>query len=137
MSDFRVGSLSRKHDSWLKIGASDVVLAWVQQGVPLIFDSEPTPFEIQNRQFSPSQFSFVTNEIQRLESIGVIERCAIKPRWCSPIGCVPKKGGKSRLITDLRHLNGHCCVCTQQYIQYEDFLATVDYKMFSSYFSEA
>ena len=135
MLDFQVGCLSQKANNWLNIGASDTVLSWVNHGVPLSFDTVPVPFEIQNRRLSHVQSAFVSSELDRLETSGVIERCLVKPQWCSPISCVPKKGGKHRLIIDLRFLNSHCSVpkfnnedirVVQQYIQYNDLLATVD-----------
>ena len=135
MPDFTAGCLAASYQNWVKIGAPETVLSWVQHGVPLIFDSVPAPFEIQNRHLPPTQTAFVTSELQRLESIGVIKRCSVKPKYCSPVSCVPKKGGKNRLITDLRYLNSHCSApkfnnedirVVEQYVQYNDLLATVD-----------
>ncbi len=135
MCCFKAGGITQKYINWTKIGASDTVLSWIRLGVKLMFECEPAPFEIENRQLSHRQTDFITQELQRLISINAIERCVVKPRWCSPIGSVPKKGGKERLITDLRVLNKYCRApkfnnedirVAQEYIQYNDVLATID-----------
>ena len=52
--------------------------------------------------------SFITEEVNILSKRGYISKAPGRPFCVSPISCVPKKGGKLRLITDLRILNGHC-----------------------------
>ena len=49
----------------------------------------------------------MSKELQNLELTGAIQRVQGKPKCVSPIKCVPKKGNKYRLITDLRGVNEH------------------------------
>ena len=80
---------------------------------------------------------FLQDEVKRLLKLGYIKKLDYKPRYVSPIGCVPKKEGKFRLIHDLRHLNSHCesikfkqedIRTVEQIIQPNDFLTSVDLK---------
>ena len=68
---------------------------------------------------------------------GVISKVDAPPLGISPIGCVPKRGGKFRLILDLRHLNNYCVppvfryedigtVC--DFVEYNDDLISADIK---------
>ena len=45
------------------------------------------------------------NEIQRLESVGVLKRCLEGSQWATPTFIVPKKEGTVRIVTDFRVLN--------------------------------
>ena len=98
-------NLRRNIDNWKSIGASDTVLNWIEQGVkfPLIGDIDS--FELPNGQFTHKQEEFLSSEISNLLLLGCIERVYTKPKCVSPISCVPKKNGKIRLVTDLRHIN--------------------------------
>ena len=127
--------LAKHYENWKNYRCiSGGVLNWVRFGVPLTFDTEPREFELSNRHLQANQRDLVTTELSRLEQCGLIEKCSVKPKCCSPLSCVPKKGGKIRLITDLRLLNTHCQVpkfnnedirVVEQYIQHNDCLATV------------
>ena len=49
--------------------------------------------------------NFVTEEVSRLLSVGATTEVSSRPFVCLPLGVVPKKGGKRRLIHDLVRLN--------------------------------
>lgn len=102
--------LSQNIDAWNKIQAPDYVLDWIKNGVSIPLINKDVTFELTNHKLSPTQEYFVDCEIQRLLLLGYIEYCVEKPKCVSPIGCVPKKNNKFRLITDLRQLNSQCSV---------------------------
>lgn len=131
--------LSACIDSWIKIGAPDYVLQWISEGVPIPFksDSEISPFELDNHLLTPRQADFVDEEINRLLCKGFIEKCTDKPLCVSPLGVVPKKNHKLRLITDLRKLNAYCEVPSYRnedirdavkQLQPSDYFITTDIK---------
>jgi len=97
-------------DSWKNIHAPDYIVDWIRNGVPVPLTSDDISFELDNHRLSVTEEFFVDSEIQRLLLKGYVELCDYKPRCVSPIGCVPKKNKKYRLITDLRQLNSFCSV---------------------------
>ena len=61
-----------------------------------------------NYQLSYSDEAFVDDEIRQLLKKKAIEKATPNNvTICSPIGVVPKKNGKRRLIVDMRYLNRH------------------------------
>ena len=100
------GRLQRCIDWWVSIHAPDFVLRIIRYGYFLCFTSLPPPFHAKN---SPSAFrhsQFVTDELSSLLHAGAIESVAVESvHIVSPLGVVPKKNGKLRLILDLRFLN--------------------------------
>jgi hypothetical protein len=126
-----------KPSAWSQIGANSQVLDWVENGVPIILREDPGHFVIPNRPLSPSKEAFVNEEINRLWSQGVIEKCSYIPQCVSPIHVIPKRNKKNRLIIDLRRLNSHGDAprfanedvrTVTKLIRKGDFLATVDLK---------
>lgn len=101
-------TLRKSISHWNKIGTSDVVKQWILEGVRLPFHEVPDNFELQNHTLSNAQQLFIQSEIHRLIECDYIEVCERKPKCVSPLGCVPKRNGKYRLITDLRNLNSFC-----------------------------
>lgn len=134
---FKAGSLQAASEQWKihELGRfPDTVL---QDGVPVPFTQPCEQFEINNRPLSKYQYDFVASEISELLESGVITKLDVKPSGVSPIGSVPKKGGKQRLIVDLRHLNKHCETPKFQYedintvlslAKYGDNIVTLDLK---------
>ena len=94
-------------ENWKSLGASDTVLSWIEQGVKFPLIGDISSFELPNGNFSAKQETFLNSEINNLLLLGCIERVTSKPKCVSPISCVPKKNGKFRLVTDLRHINTH------------------------------
>ena len=123
--------------SWSKITSDKLILEWVNQGVKIPFENVCNPFRRPNHNLNRTEGQFVRNEIGRLLNLGYIKQCETKPRYISPIGCVPKKTGGFRLIHDLRHLNGHVTKfpfkqedirTIQHIVQPKDLLTSVDLK---------
>ena len=105
---FKSGNISNHAYRWREIGASDTVLSWIQDGVPLPLDEEPVPFEFRNKNFSWVQARWIDKEVNNLLDHGAIVEVKEKPQFISPISVAPKKDGDFRLIVDLRQLNGYC-----------------------------
>ncbi len=126
-------------EAWRQIGTSPVVLNWIKQGVNIPLHNIPEPFDIPNPAFNEKESAFIDSEIYDLLTDGVIQQCVYneQPKYVSPIGCVPKKNGKLRLIHNLRHFNTFCdtpsyrnedirTVC--DVIRYKDYLVSLDIK---------
>ena len=47
----------------------------------------------------------VKDELDRMETMGVIEKVDAPTEWCSPIAVVPKPNGKVRICGDFIYLN--------------------------------
>jgi hypothetical protein len=107
-STFRAASLRDKSFNWSEIGAPNEVLDWIQYGVYIPFVNEPYSFHLPNRAFTGTQGKFIKDELQDLLQSGAIKEVYTPPTCVSPISCVPKKGGKFRLIVDLRLINQLC-----------------------------
>ena len=139
MFTFKAGSIAdpQVFQAWCELGISDTLKSWISRGVQIPFIDQPQSFVLPNHKLSKAQVQFVDTEIKELLAYGSIEKCSHKPFCVSPIGVVPKKSGKSRLITDLRRLNQHCRKSTFRYedikdvantIQPNDLLITADIK---------
>lgn len=123
--------------AWERIGANTLIINIIKEGVELPIEN-CAPFCLPNYDLkSKKEKIFLQDEIKRLLKLGYIKKLDYKPRYVSPIGCVPKKEGKFRLIHDLRHLNSHCesikfkqedIRTVEQIIQPNDFLTSVDLK---------
>ena len=134
---FRAGGLSLHYQQWMAIESNQLILSWIKNGVPIPFVSKPEPFISHNRLLSTSEEIFVDNEIKDLLSSGAIQTCENAPLCVSPISCVPKRGGKLRMVIDLRRVNSYVAapkfrsedirtVCSE--IQFGDNLITIDLK---------
>ena len=95
-------------EAWAAIGASETVLNWVSEGVPIPFVSQPEPRVFLNPEFSGAEKAFLDLEISALEARGVVQRVSQTPHCVSPLKVVPKTRGKFRLICDLRYVNSYC-----------------------------
>ena len=47
----------------------------------------------------------VQEELEKMESMGVISKAEQPTQWCAGMVAVPKKNGKLRICVDLKHLN--------------------------------
>ena len=107
-------------DAWRRIGASDRVLQWIDEGVPLEFSQEPAACFLQNRISGDNQVRFVNEEVNRLLNINAIREVSRNEVHCVlPLRCVPKKQNKNRLVLDCRHVNENivCPTFTQEGLQ--------------------
>ena len=94
-------------DAWNSINPPDEILDWISSGVTFNFKQSQHSFDIKNHKLSKAEVAFVDGELNSLLSKGAISKVDYKPHCINPIGCVPKKGKKFRLITDLRELNNN------------------------------
>lgn len=85
--------LAQNIDNWIGIGASNVVLDWIQTGVNFPLYDDIKSFEIPNKTFTKSESAFIRSELQSLLLLGHIEICESMPFCVSPINCVPKRQG--------------------------------------------
>ncbi len=134
---FQANSLQDKLSSWQKISAPLHVIDWISNGVKIPFKENPGNFELQNRTLSPIYKQFVSDEFKQLVKSGAIKKQSFAPKCVSPIGVVPKRGGKLRLIVDLRRINTFCDVpkfryddidTLSEFINPNDYIVTVDLK---------
>lgn len=94
--------LQRRVDAWAEIGASQLVLTIIRNGVRIPLKAMPRPMGKRMR-------GNLTAELLKLEGMGVIrtlswEESASTKTW-TPIFAVPKPDKSIRLITDVRNLN--------------------------------
>ena len=116
-------SLTPCLSQWIEIGASQTVLNWISGGIPVVFVDSPPSFELPNHPLTTRQTEFIDSEIKDLLASGAIVRSVLKPKCLSPLGVVPKKRNKLRLITDLRKLN---LACDVPKFRYEDITTALD-----------
>ena len=99
-------SLQNNLGAWANIGANDVVLDWIRQGVPIPFKYSPPCFVQPNGFLSRPDVQFIDSQIASLLLTGVIIRCDPGQLACvSPIKCIAKKKGSKRLLVNLHELN--------------------------------
>ena len=119
-------NLGNNFEEWKRLATEteniNHVLRWISDGVQIPFNSVPLEFELENRQFSLKEHSFIVQELKNLVKAGCIVQCKEKPRCVSPISTVPKKDS-FRLITDLRRVNSFCDA--RSFI-YEDIKTVID-----------
>ncbi len=101
------GSLKRSLPMWEAARPPAAVLEWINHGVSLRFRSTLRPIHIPNRTFNEREHQFVREERDRLLASEAISRRQHRPFACLPLGVVPKKNGKLRLIHDERYINAH------------------------------
>ena len=98
--------------AWRNIGASPMVLRWIQEGVDIRWNplGPPPPFDMGESSFSTDQATFLHSEIRRCLASGAWEVAPPGgPRYVSRVSVVPKASGGHRMVVDLRRING-CCV---------------------------
>jgi hypothetical protein len=100
------GSLRRRLRAWRRITNDRWVIKTLKRGLKLDFVSRPSATKfLPNHRMTANESQFVTSELARLLVVGAVSRCSHRPFLCLPLGVVPKKNGKLRLIHDLRFLN--------------------------------
>ena len=93
---------------WRSIRASSFVLSVIESGYKLPFVSIPVKFFFSNHKSAVDNRAFVCEAIEQLLLAGsAVEVKRDQVHVCSPLGVVPKKNGKLRLILDPRFLNKH------------------------------
>ena len=61
----------------------------------------------KNNRSALTHRSFVSNEIERLVSQGLVEECALPPKIVNPLSVAINSEGKERWILDLKFVNFH------------------------------
>src|SRR5688572_9396898 len=100
------GALHSRRKVWARIPhVPAFVCRWVRKGFSIPLTQFPPKLWLPNRPMPVDYQQFVERELQRLLDMKAIARLDKCPHIVSPIGVVPKKNGKLRLIIDLRRLN--------------------------------
>jgi len=133
-----MGSLRPRWTRWQQEGALPTLLRWIRLGVKLLIWQLPALCSAQNHHLTECQAEFVDGEIHRLlEEKALQELLPHKQAVLSPIGVVPKKNSKARLIIDMRLLNLYVRPPKFKYqslrylatlLRPGDFLFTIDFK---------
>ena len=97
-------SLSKASGVWKESCPNPLVKRWICQGAEIPFTSPPPPFHLSNYDLTSAQEKYITEEVNKLLQAGTI-KTATSAHNISPLGVVPKKNGKLRMILDLRRLN--------------------------------
>ena len=99
-----VGRLRSRSDYWQSIGCSQYILDTIRRGyiIPITDDVESA--YLRNNKSSRDEPVFVRKAIDELLDTGAIVECK-GPTWVVNPLTVAKKGGKFRLVLDLRHIN--------------------------------
>ena len=93
---------------WKDIGASPLVLKWIEIGYDIPLERVPERWHEPNGKGVEEFDFFLDTHIPELLKSGAIRRAASKPWGVSPLNVVPKsQAGKYRLILDLRSLNAN------------------------------
>jgi hypothetical protein len=97
----------RKNIGLWETTASSKTLQYIKIGYLINWKKQPPPRTcLKNHPIKREDSNFVTTEIQRLLDLGAISPTSKKKAWIiNPIGVVPKKNGKKRLIIDMRFVN--------------------------------
>ena len=99
-------SLKKASETWREHRHNSLINDWVTKGAQIPFTSRPPPSRLKNLPTTPEQEAFITEEISKLLLSGTIIRTN-HARNISPLGAVPKKNGKLRMILDLRQVNNY------------------------------
>ena len=98
-------------EAFRRIGASEKVIDWLNHGVTFPFKKgHPPRCYHYNRIKNDREFSFVTDQVKKLEIQGCVKEVASLPHCTLALSCVPKKNGKLQLVLDCRPLND-CIEC--------------------------
>ena len=121
-NNFKAGSLSDNIEFWKTITGDQYILSAVE-GYELEFSSSPEKLynNCIQQQFSNSESTIITLEIDKLIKIGVIKQVSpVDGQILSPIFLTDKKDGSKRMILNLKALN--------KYMVYEHFKMENIYK---------
>ena len=81
-------------------------LGTMESEARIILDGEVVPYaQSVPRRVAAARRQPLLDELQRMESLGVIEKVEEPTDWCAPCIVVPKKDGKLRLCIDFTRLN--------------------------------
>lgn len=107
-------------------------LGMLQQPYTIKLNPDAIPFSLTMPRHIPIPLlSKVQEELERMESLGVISRVEEPTEWCSEMVPVPSKNGSVRICVDLTCLNE--AVCSEKYIlpSVEQTLGSLTDRLFS------
>jgi len=129
-------TLKNYHKRW-ENGCNAMIAQWIKDGAPIPLFSEPLPSTERNLPTTYQQKQFIEEEILKLKTAKVIMEVESPPNNISPIGVVPKKNGKLRMIVDLRTVNQYVRTpkftmedirSVKNIIRSKDFMTSIDLK---------
>ena len=100
-----VGRLRHNILYWKQIGCAPYILDVLAHGYVIPLQNRVEPSFLNNNKSSREEPAFVQKAIDELLESGAIIECSEPVFVTNPL-TVAKKGGKKRLVIDLRHLNG-------------------------------
>lgn len=128
----------RRHLSfWKSFARSTLVLSWITNGFPLLWNElgEPVAKFNRNHQSAFDYKDFVAQTIAEYLEAGSVLKWDRQPHIVSPLGVVAQK--KLRLIFDARYINKHLIIpplryedlgFAHQFLRPNDFMVTFDLK---------
>ena len=131
--------LRAKYAVWKMVVTSTLVLGWVLQGFPLLWQHHaPAPHFQRNHPSAYAHEAFVDSAVVSLTRTSAVVEWPSRPLVVSPLGVVPKKGSDQwRLIWDGRYVNSHLHIPTfkyetlaqlHQWAELHDYVFTLDLK---------
>ena len=126
-----VGRLKRNYNYWKNMGCSPYILDVILNGYLIPINGTIDPVLLKNNKSSREEPNFVRLSIDELLESGAITECKQPPHVVNPL-TVAKKGGKLRLVIDLRHLNQ--TICCKKY-KYENHDTVAQYLTKGGYMS--
>ena len=99
------GRLGEFVDFWRTLEVSQFVLNVIMQGYKIPFFQLPTPFAKRNNTSARENSDFVSQTVNNLLRLDLIEELAYKPHIINPRSVSTRISGRQRLILDLRHVN--------------------------------
>jgi hypothetical protein len=131
--------LRAKYAVWKLVVTSTLVLGWVLQGFPLLWQYHaPAPHFQRNHPSAYTHEAFVDSAVVSLSQTSAVMEWPSRPQVVSPLGVVPKKGSDQwRLIWDGRYINSHLHIPTfkyetlaqlHQWAEMHDYVFTLDLK---------
>lgn len=122
------GRLRSRLSFWRSIGASPLVLSWLEHGyeIPWLNGVAPRPCVMRNHASALRYGFFVDEALSELLSAGCVRvwgdvGACEPPHVVSPLGVVPKaESNKYRLVSDQRYCNRHLVATVFSYESVED-----------------
>ncbi|XP_057299732.1 uncharacterized protein LOC130630297 [Hydractinia symbiolongicarpus] len=111
------GRLKKNLKYWQTISCNTTILKIIKEGYTIPFFTAPQKQTFSNNQSAITSLEFVNEAVQELLDTGLIKVVSSAPHVVNPLS-VSTKGGKSRLILDLRYLNQHIY---KEKVKFEDW----------------
>ena len=119
------GSLRRHLDWWKSNIVNKNIIKIVEHGFTLPLLEVPQQTFLKNNKSAYDNADFVTIEIQRLVSTGILQQVTEPPTVVNALTVAVNASGKQRLVLDLRSINP---ILKVQHYKYEDINTARDRK---------